>query len=125
MRLLYLFTMVNAALIVSGCNYSMQNPPATVIRTQTTTIIPPCHKTHKNLQQISLMTKPVINRPYEVLGQATVSKFNAGGVKRQEATIRDLMREFAASMDGDALIDIKTDDNNISATVIAYKKVLA
>jgi hypothetical protein len=125
MRLLYLFTVIYAALILTGCDRSMQNPPAVVIQTQTSTITPPCHKHHKNLQQVSLITKSSIDRPYKVLGVATVSKYNIAGFKRQEATIRDIMREFAASMGGDALINIKTDDKTISATIIEFQERLA
>jgi hypothetical protein len=122
MRLLYLFAVIYAALILTGCDRSMQNPPAVVIQTQTTTIIPPCARHHRNLQQVSLITKPSIDRPYKVVGKATVSKYNVAGFKRQEATIRDIMREFAASMGGDALINIQTDDKTISATIIAYQE---
>ncbi len=123
MRILYLFTVIYAALILTGCGSSMQNPPAVRIATQTTTITPPClYRRHKNPLQVSLITKAKPDRPYQVLGIATVSKFNVVGIKRQVATIRDIMRKFAASMDGDALIDIKTTDKTISGTIIAYQE---
>jgi hypothetical protein len=122
MRILYLFTVIYAALILTGCGRSVQNPPAVVISEQKTTITPPCSKRHRSLQQVSLITKPIVNRPYKVLGIATVSKYNVAGFKRQEATIRDIMREFAASMGGDALINIKTDEKTISGTIIAYQE---
>lgn len=121
MRILYLFTVIYAALILTGCVDSIQNPPAAHIATQSTTITPPCHR-YKNPLQVSLITHAKPDRPYQVLGVATVSKFNVVGIKRQEATIRDIMRKFAAQMDGDALIDIKITDNTISGTIIAYKK---
>lgn len=127
MRILYLFGVINAALILTACA-TPNHPPAVETSTETTTITPPACHHHKEPMNVSVVTKPLppatVRRPYQVLGTATVSKYNVVGVKRQEATIRDIMRNMAASLEGDALIDIKTDDQTVSATVIAYKPLL-
>lgn len=59
---------------------------------------------------------------YVVVGKETISKYNFVGVKRQEAIVHDAMRTLAASMGGDAIIDITHDDETISGTVIAFQK---
>ena len=63
--------------------------------------------TSKNPMAIALYTgenKP--NKPYVIIGKKTISKFNPGGIKRQEANLRDVMRHTAANIGGDAVIDI-------------------
>lgn len=89
--------------------------PAKKQATQTTT--PP----KKNPIAVTLYThgkKP--SKPYTIVGHETVSKYNLVGMKRQEAHIRDVMRNLAANMGGDAVIDISHDDKTVQATVIAY-----
>lgn len=61
--------------------------------------------------------------PYRILGTETVSKFNTVGIKRQEASIRDVMRNLAASMGGDAVINIQRDDKSVFGTIIAYQDI--
>jgi hypothetical protein len=122
MRTLYLLIVINLTLILTGCahapnTYSTFTEPADESP-------PPCHH-HKDPVNVSFLKSIAPDRPYRILGQAQVAKFNMSGVKRQEATIRDLMREQAASLDGDAVVNIRKTDKMITATVIAYKKVLA
>jgi PBP1b-binding outer membrane lipoprotein LpoB len=102
MRTLYLLIVINVALIVSGCSsMTKPHPP------EEYSPPPTCHHHHKDPVNVSFLYREIPNRPYRVLGVAEVSKFNTRGIKRQDATIRDLMREQAASLDGDAIIDIK------------------
>ena len=124
MRILYLLTLIYAALILSGCAHTPTHP-AVEVSTETTTVTPPACHHHKNPQQVSLVTHSKLQRQYQVIGKVSVSKWNVVGIKRQEATIRDIMRQMAASMDGDALIDIKSENDSISGTIIAYKPALA
>lgn len=80
---------------------------------------------HKDPINVSFYNeKKKIVRPYQIMGKATVSKYNLAGIKRQEATVKNIMRNLAASLDGDAVIDIKHDAKSFSGTVVAYKKVL-
>ncbi len=59
--------------------------------------------------------------PYTILGKAIISKYNSRGIKRQEACIRDAMRNLAATMGGDAVINLNKDDKTVTGTVIAYQ----
>ena len=132
MRTLYLLVVINIALILSACATTDTTPMATngdstlstTTAAGTTTTPPKCHH-HKDPLHVSLMNglqQP--SSPYQVLGEAKVSKFNTVGIKRQEATMRDLIRQQAASLGGDAVINFRHDDKTISATIIAYKRVL-
>lgn len=121
MRTLYLLVVINVVLILSSC--ATNHYPATPVEPAPETA-PECHH-HKDPVAVSFLKTGTFSRPYTVLGKTEVSRFNTVGIKRQEATIRDLMREQAASLDGDAIIDMKHDDKMITATVIAYQKTLA
>jgi hypothetical protein len=124
MRILYLLGIIYIALIVSSCATPPYRPAA-VVSTEKTTVTPTCSSHHKDPLSVSLLNISSPDRPYQVLGEARVSKYNIVGIKRQEATIRDIMRNLAASLNGDAVINIKNnDDQTISATVIAYKQVM-
>ena len=57
---------------------------------------------------------------YTVIGEATVSKYNVAGIKRQKAIIQDRLRELAASMGGDAIMHLKNEGGYITGTVISY-----
>jgi hypothetical protein len=121
MKTLYLVSIIYVALILSACTPTLNRPVQ--IHNTVTTVTPKCHKNPIN---VSVLTNTRPNRPFKVLGKATVSKFNRVGIKRQEATMRDIMRELAASLDGDAVIEIHNqDEKSVTATVIAYNPVLA
>jgi len=119
MRTLYLLAIIYIALILplAGCTTTTQ--PVT---SNNTTV----YKQHANKDPVNInfLNAEAPTRPYKILGKTIVSKYNLVGIKRQEATIRDLMRQQAASLGGDALINVKHNDQWIRATVIAYKKIL-
>jgi hypothetical protein len=73
-----------------------------------------------NVALFSAGKKPAV--PYKVLGSEKVSEYNLVGVKRQKAHIRETMRNLAANLGGDAVIDIKQLDNHIIGTVIAFDR---
>jgi hypothetical protein len=78
----------------------------------------------KNPLAVAVYAKPQpIKAPYTVLGKATISKYNPGGIKRQEACLHDSLRSLAASMGGDAVINVSKDDKTMTGTVIAYQPV--
>lgn len=60
-------------------------------------------------------------KPYIVIGEAKISNFNKGGIKRQDAIIHDAMRTLAASMGGDAIIDITRTPTAVIGKVISYQ----
>ena len=57
---------------------------------------------------------------YTVLGKAIISEYNPVGIKRQEACIRDALRNLAATMGGDAVIELDKNNKTVTGTVIAF-----
>jgi hypothetical protein len=128
MKKLYLIAITSLGCFLSACtdtDATLPPPPPPIKHIKKEEVIPPptCH-IKKSPLNVSLLTNKKPNAPYQVLGKAIVSKYNQGGNKRQEATIRDMMRQLAASLNGDAIIDLNHDDKTISGKVIAFKPVL-
>jgi uncharacterized protein YceK len=122
MKPLYLLGVINVALIMSGCATNISHQ--TLEPEQQTTVAPAkCH-VHKDPLNVSVITKEKPARPYTVIGKARVSKYNVAGNKRQEATMRDIMRQLAASLNGDAVIEVQNREKEITATVITYQPII-
>lgn len=62
--------------------------------------------------------------PYRVIGVATVARHNIIGVMREDATIHDMMKNLAASVGGDGLINLNEIKDGMQATIIQYQKIL-
>lgn len=123
MRILYLLSIIYIGLALTSCASVEQPHNRQVYQTDTTPIkAPTCPYPKTNPLKVSFYTKGHPKLAYTVVGHESISKFNMGGNKRQEANIRDGMRELAAAMGGDAVIDIKHNDKAISGTVVAYEK---
>lgn len=95
----------------------------TSIKTQTTsqTIIPLQKKKKDPIEVSFYSSQKNFNSPYKVIGEAIVSKYNLRGIKRQNATIHEAMRTLAASMGGDAVIEVKHTEMAVIGKVIAYQ----
>lgn len=65
-----------------------------------------------------------VKRPYRIIGREKVSRFNVIGMQRQSAQVNEIMRKVAASMGGDAVINIRQDEQKLEGTVISYERVL-
>ena len=61
---------------------------------------------------------------YRVIGIATVSKYNLLGLQRQAIVIHNMMKNLAASIGGDGLINVSSNDKNFQAKVIAFQRIL-
>jgi hypothetical protein len=125
MKPLYLLGIIYVAFMMSGCTTVNHQVP---MPTEATQVDPVCHKhkAHGDPIKVSVLThqdKPA--HPYKVIGKARISKYNVVGIKRQEATMREIMRQLAVSMDGDAVIDVKNHGRDLVATVITYNETLA
>lgn len=66
-----------------------------------------------------------LKRPYKVIGKETVSRYNLVGIKRQAALLHDRMRSLAASIGGDAVINIIADNDKVEGTVVSYEKSIS
>lgn len=60
------------------------------------------------------------NSPYKIIAKESVSQFNSGGIKRQDAVVHDVLRQLAASVGGDAVINIRRDHNKIYGEVVKF-----
>lgn len=79
----------------------------------------------KNPKHIALFInqdQPII--PYRVIGVATVARHNLIGLNRGDATIHEMMKNLAASIGGDGLMNISKSDDGMQATIIQYQKIL-
>ena len=125
MRTLYLLALIYIGFTLTSCA-SIDQPknnlthPTAVTSPRTS---PTCTTTRKkkNPLAVSLYTNSKPKLAYDVIGEESVSRYNQGGNKRQEAIIRDGMRELAANMGGDAVINLKYNGKVISGTVIAFQ----
>lgn len=108
-----MISLIISAFILAGCASQSAKPVAPA---------PALSLYKKNPMSVALFThgkKP--SNQYKILGTEKVSEYNLVGVKRQEAHIRDMMRNLAANLGGDAVIDIEQQDKNIIGTVIAFE----
>jgi hypothetical protein len=125
MRALYLLILIYITIVISGCSYFQsqpQQPIDTAITQQPVSkkmaVLGECYK--KNPIDVALYIHENPNKPYIVIGKEIISKYNLSGIKRQTACLHDTMRNLAASMGGDAVMNIRPYHNKIIATVIAY-----
>src|SRR5579872_3252338 len=103
--------MVSCVCFALTCCSSMKSSHNTASQTNSPT---PTQQKKKNPIEVSFYTNGKNpNSPYTVIGEAKVSNYNRGGIKRQDAIIHDAMRTVAASMGGDAIIDIKRTDKSV------------
>lgn len=126
MKTLYLLTLISAALILTSCaSTDAVHPTPNKSSPSEQALAQPKQDLSKNPLDVSFVAaKKPLNVPYQVIGKASVSQYNMVGIKRQEATIRDIMRQLAASLNGDALIDLERDHHVVTAKVVAYKRVM-
>jgi hypothetical protein len=122
MRTLYLVSTIYIVFAVTGCSTVEQPASHSTYNTKQITgpIQQPACATKNNPLKVSFYTHSTPSVPYKIIGEESISKYNLGGNKRQEANIRDGMRELAAAMGGDAIINIKHDSKSVSGTIVAY-----
>lgn len=79
----------------------------------------------KSPQAVALYhNKNKVLTPYRIIGVAKVSKYNLIGKPREEATVHEMLKKLAASIGGDALINIDSNNESMQANVIAFQKIL-
>lgn len=122
MKKFSLLIIVCLSVALAGCTTLNSVHPTNQQIYRSSSSTAPIQKCKKNPLAVSFYTEQ-LSPPnfYTVMGVATVSKFNKVGIKRQEALIHDAMRDIAASMGGDAIINIKHDAKTVSGTVISYR----
>lgn len=126
MKASYLFVVALCFALASCSSINAEQPTNSQAQNavKNTPPIQKCKK-KKNPMDVSFYTREMIPPSYKVVGKASVSQYNAGGSKRAEAMIHDAMGNVAASMGGDAIINIKRNDKIVTGTVIAYQPAVS
>jgi uncharacterized protein YceK len=119
MRTLYLLLSIYTGLFLSGCS-TMDNQDSAA-KDQNKPVQHAAVKAKNPLAVAVYTHKKTLTTPYTVIGKAVISKYNPGGIKRQEACIHDAMRDLAARMGGDAVINLAKGDKTVTGTVIAFQ----
>ena len=71
-------------------------------------------------ESVFVAQKDKLNAPYQIIGNVKVDRYNIVGVKRQLATINDLMQAQASKIGGNAVIDVHRKDNNYIGHVVKF-----
>ena len=122
MRTLYLLIALYTGLFLSACSTASNSDQAAKTQNATSGTTRQAAIKLKNPLLVTVYTeKQPLPASYTILGQATILKYNLRGIKRQEAYIHDAMRALAASMGGDAVINLNKNDKTVTGTVIAYQ----
>jgi hypothetical protein len=122
MRRLYLLITIFIGFTLSGC--AVTNPPSAdkgmkQALNQSTLPEPPAMKSPFAVAVYSKGVNP--GHPYKVIAKETVSKYNKVGIKRQEAVIHDALRNLAASVGGDAVVNITLEENKVTGEVVRFE----
>ena len=79
----------------------------------------------KNPDQVALYAgDKTPHTAYRVIGIAKISRYNLLGLKRQNATLEGMMKSLAASIGGDGVIDIYTNNDSMQANIIQFQRIL-
>ena len=77
-------------------------------------------------ENIQILSRAPKNKHYAILGDVQVEHYNVFGIKRQRATIHNILQYKASDMGGDAIINIHHDKKGmIVATVIKFDDATA
>lgn len=130
MRMSYaaLTTLFAATLLLANCaNHPISSTQAAHNFINRQTVTPTSSEQYparnpKNVTVFNEVKKP--HAPYRVIGVAKISKYNVLGMKRHDHTLHSMMKNLAASMGGDGLINVNMREDNLEADIIAFQKIL-
>lgn len=122
MKKIYLLLVTTGFLILLvSCSTSKSATQVASINHQTTA----SKISAKNPDQVALYkNSKEPHAAYRVIGVAKVSRFNMLGFKHQDETLENMLKKLAASMGGDAIMNVSTNNNFIQANVIQFQQIL-
>lgn len=128
MKKLHLLTSILISSMLYGCTSHVQSNTqmaTNFIQRQQVTSTTQENFSPKNPNTVALYTKEKEpHTAYRVIGVAKVSKYNMLGMQRQEATLHEMVRNLAASIGGDGVININQTHDGLEANVIKFQKIL-
>jgi len=128
MKLLASIILLGSFSLLISCTTSSQSPTqfaSNLINKQTVTKNTNQTYPAKNPQKVALyINETTPHTAYRIIGAASVSKYNLLGMKREESTMHEMMKQLAASVGGDGLINFNSDETRLHANVIAFQKIL-
>lgn len=120
--------LINIALVLSACSSSGRTPGQLASNFfNGESIKPTTHELYpaKNPQIVTFYNqRKAPLQAYRVIGVAKVSKHNLLGTTHQEQALQTMIKQLAASIGGDALIDISNTPEAIEGKVIAFQKIM-
>lgn len=128
MRLLPLMFGITTTLLLNGCANTHHTPTraaSNLIQRQSVVSMTKEYYPAKNPLTVAVYDdNQSPHTPYRVIGVATISKYNLLGSPRQDTTMNVMMKNLAASMGGDGLINVSENSDAMQAHIIAYQKIL-
>ena len=127
MRTFYLIIITSGLALLTSCTSTRTTTQMAANFINRQTIVTTTKETYppKNPKHIALYTnehKPLT--PYRIIGVATISKHNFFGGKRQAETLNSMMKNLAASIGGDALIQTNVNNETIKVNIIQFQRIL-
>lgn len=128
MKLLFYIAVASFLMLLQGCSNSARSTTqvaSNLINRQHVILTTQHVYPEKSPKSVALYhAKQSPHSAYRIIGIATISKYNLLGMERQEETLNQMMKNLAASVGGDALININSNKKSIQANVIAFQKIL-
>lgn len=128
MRLSQCLAIISMIVFLNACASQGQSPTqmcSNFLNRQD--VIPTTHGEFpaKNPQTVALyLNSDSPHAPYRIIAMASVSRHNLLGMERSDAEMQARMKQLAANIGGDGLINVSNDPDNLKAHVIAFQKIL-
>jgi hypothetical protein len=113
-----LFVLICTCLLICGCSTTKTSKQTQKPKPIKTKQIKQAHFSPVLPESITLLNTEPPTTKYKVIGQVAVNRYNKVGVKRQKAIINDLIRNKAASLGGDAVVNIHKNSNLTTGEVV-------
>lgn len=127
-RISLLTAMIATSLLLQGCSSCAQSPTQmanNMINRQTLVSTTNERYPAKNPKRVAFYTNDKTpHTAYRVLGVATISKHNLIGVPRGQQTVNSMMKNLAASIGGDGVMNIDDNGETLRGNVIAFQRIL-